>query len=332
MSRVLVTGGAGFIGSHLVDRLVAEKRAVTVLDNLSTGSRANLADAERSGDVRVIVGDILDRDAVAAALDGCDEMFHLAVENVRRSIGKPVENHQVNATGTMIALEEARRRRVARFVYCSSSEIYGNCGSGLLSERTLPEPVTVYGASKLAGEHYAKAYHQTYGLPTTVVRPFNTYGPREHERGDSAEVIPRFVARVLSGLPPVIFGTGRASRDFIYVTETVAGLVLAARCDALIGKVANIAYGRTITIAEVAQTIVRQCGRTDLEPVHIEPRPGDVNVLHADTALAREVLGFVAKTSFEEGVGRYIEWFRRRHADPSVLLDADLRNWAAPPV
>jgi UDP-glucose 4-epimerase len=331
MSRVLVTGGAGFIGSHLVDRLVGEGRAVTVLDNLSTGRRENLAEAEARGDVRVAVGSVLDRDAVAAAMAGCSRVFHLAVESVRRSIGRPVENHDVNATGTLLVLEEARRRRVARFVYCSSSEIYGNCGSGPLSEKTLPEPVTVYGASKLAGEHYAKAYHQTYGLPAAIVRPFNTYGPREHESGDSAEVIPRFVVRVLNGLPPVIFGTGNASRDFTYVTETAAGLALAAGCDALIGKTVNIAFGRTITIAEVARTVLRQCGRTDLAPLHIEPRPGDVHVLHADTAFAREALGFAATTPFEDGLGRYVEWFRRRHPDPSVLLEADVRNWAAQP-
>ncbi len=330
MKRVLVTGGAGFIGSHLVDRLIGEGRGVTVLDDLSSGALENLRDAQSSGDVRLVVGSILDPAAVATAMEGCDVVFHLAVKCVRSSIGKPVENHHVNATGTLNVLEEARRRKTARFVYCSSSEVYGNTSSGLLTEKTLPEPVTAYGAGKLAGEHYAKAYFQTYGLPAIVVRPFNSYGPREHERGESAEVIPRFIGRVLNGLAPVIFGTGTAGRDFTYVTETAAGLALAGRCDALIGKVVNIAYGRMITISEIARAVAAACGRADLKPMHIDPRPGDVQVLHADTGLASSVLGFEAKIAFEEGLARYLEWFKPRYPDASVLLEDEICNWSAP--
>ncbi len=330
MSRVLVTGGAGFIGSHLVDLLVQQGRAVTVLDDLSSGSAENLADAQRDGDVRVIVGSILDRGIVAEALEDCDVVFHLAVKCVRSSIGKPIENHEVNATGTLLLLEEARRRRLPRFVYCSSSEIYGNSSAGLLTEQTLPQPVTVYGAGKLAGEYYAKAYFQTYGLQTIVVRPFNTYGPREHEQGESAEVIPRFIVRVMNGLPPVIFGSGTTARDFIYVTETVKALALAARCDALIGKTVNVAYGRMITVSDIARAVAAQCGRPDLKAVHIDARPGDVQALHADTTVARNALGFAAKIAFEDGLARYIEWFNRRHPDASGLLEADVRNWDTP--
>ena len=330
MKRVLVTGGAGFIGSHLVDRLVGEGNAVTVLDDLSSGARENLTDALRDGDVRLMVGSILDPATVGAAMEGCDVVFHLAVKCVRSSIGKPLENHHINATGTLLLLEEARRRRISRFVYCSSSEIYGNSGAGRLTEETLPQPVTVYGAGKLAGEHYTKAYFQTYGLPAVVVRPFNTYGPREHERGMSAEVIPRFIGRVLNGLPPVIFGSGNAGRDFTYVTETVTGLALAAHCDALIGNVVNIAYGRMITVAEIAQAVAVQCGRPELKPMHIGARPGDVQTLRADTTLAKNALGFSAQIAFEEGLTRYIEWFRPRHPDVSELLETDVRNWSAP--
>ena len=227
-----MTGGAGFIGSHVVDQLVAEGAAVTVLDNFATGSRDNLHDACQRGDVRVVDGSILDRPAIAEAIGGCDTVYHFAVECVRRSLGKPIENHEVNASGTLFVLEAARRVGVSRFVYCSSSEVYGNASSGLLNERiTLCEPMTVYGAAKLAGEYYTKAYHRTYGLPTVVIRPFNSYGPREHDRGDLAEVIPRFVIRVLNGQSPVIFGSGENSRDFTYVTETARGIVLAGRSD-----------------------------------------------------------------------------------------------------
>lgn len=329
--RVLVTGGAGFIGSHLVDRLVADGWAVTVLDDFSTGERRNLTDAQAAGEVRVVEGSILDRAAVADAMEGCDTVFHLAVQCVRRSLGKPIENHDANATGTLYVLEEARQRKVGRFVYCSSSEVYGNGRDSLLNElNTVCEPVTVYGAAKLAGELYAKAYHRTYGLPTVIVRPFNAYGPREHDQGDIAEVIPRFVIRVLNGLPPVIFGDGSCGRDFTYVTETAKGLAMAAACDDLVGREVNIAYGRMVTIKEVADSVVRLCQRPDITPQLSAPRPGDVLALHADTRLARETLGFTAGIAFEDGLERYIDWFTKHYPDPSKLLEDKVENWELP--
>jgi UDP-glucose 4-epimerase len=329
--RCLVTGGAGFIGSHLVDHLVAENWAVTVLDDFSTGTRANLSAAQSRGDVRIAQGSILHPRAIEAAMAGSDVVFHLAVQGVRRSLGEPLRNHEVNATGTLNVLEVARRRRVGRFIYCSSSEVYGNCGcEPLVETATVCEPATVYGAAKLAGEHYAKAYWQTYGLPTIVVRPFNTYGPREHTSGDLAEVIPRFVIRVLNGLPPVIFGTGENGRDFTYVTETVRGIALAANCDSLVGRAVNIAYGKMVTVRQVAEAIARLCGRSGLAPRFIEPRPGDVRALQADTRLARETLGFAAEVGLEEGLRRYIDWFRAIHPDPAALLEDNIRNWRLP--
>jgi UDP-glucose 4-epimerase len=332
MRGCLVTGGAGFIGSHLVDRLVAENWSVTVLDDFSTGTLANLSEARSLGEVRVAEGSILNLRAVEEAMAGSDVVFHLAVQCVRRSLGEPLQNHDVNATGTLNVLEAARRRRVRRFVYCSSSEVYGNRGAGRLNEGTaVCEPATVYGAAKLAGEHYAKAYWQSYGLPTIVVRPFNSYGPREHTSGDLAEVIPRFVIRVLNGLPPVIFGTDENGRDFTYVTETARGIVLAVSCDALVGRAVNIAFGEMVTVSQVAQAIARLCGRPGLVPQFIEPRPGDIRVLRADTRLARETLGFAAEISLEEGLRRYIDWFRTVHPDPAALLEDEIRNWRLPP-
>ena len=329
--RVLVTGGAGFIGSHLVDGLVAEGNAVTVLDDLSTGELANLSEAESAGSVRFVQGSILDRAKVAEAMEGCDRVFHLAVQCVRKSLGQPIENHDVNATGTLYLLEEARQRKVERFVYCSSSEVYGNGRDSLLNERTtVCEPVTVYGAAKLAGELYTKAYHRTYGLPTLVVRPFNSYGPREHYKGQRAEVIPRFLIRVLNGLAPVIFGDGSAGRDFTYVTETARGLTMAATCDALVGREINIAYGRMVTVAEVADCVIRLCQRPDIRPHFGAPRPGDVKALHADTRMAQDVLGFKAEIGFEQGVEQYIHWFCQRHPDVSGLLEDKVENWVLP--
>jgi UDP-glucose 4-epimerase len=329
--RCLVTGGAGFIGSHLVDQLVAENNAVTVLDDFSTGQLSNLSEAQSRGDVRIVRGSILNRGAVEEAMAECDLVFHLAVQCVRRSLSEPLQNHHINATGTLNVLEVARRHRIRRFVYCSSSEVYGNCGEGLLDEATrVCQPTTIYGAAKLAGEHYAKAYWQTYGLPTVVVRPFNAYGPREHLTGDLAEVIPRFVIRVLNGLPPVIFGTGENGRDFTYVTETARGIALAAYRDALIGGVVNIAYGEMGTVQQLAEAIARLCGRPEIAPVYIEPRPGDIRGLLADTRLARATLDFVAEIDLEQGLHRYIDWFRTNHPNSDDLLKDDIRNWRLP--
>jgi UDP-glucose 4-epimerase len=326
---VLITGGAGFIGSHLADRLMAEGCAVTILDDFSSGRRENLAHAD-DRQLRIVEGSVLDAAAVEGAIDGCDRVYHLAVQCVRRSLGNPIENHEVNATGTLRVLEAARRHRVRRFVYCSSSEVYGNCGVERLSEDAPCLPVTVYGAAKLAGEHYTNAYWQTYGLPTIVVRPFNAYGPRAHESGDLAEVIPRFIIRVLNNLPPVIFGGGDNGRDFTYVTDTARGIALAADCDALLGRTVNIARGEMITVAQVAAVIARTCGCSELLPFRFEPRPGDVFKLRADTTLAERMMAFRAELDFEDGIRRYVSWFRAQHNDVAALLEENLQNWQMP--
>jgi UDP-glucose 4-epimerase len=329
-NRILVTGGAGFIGSHLVDALVAAGERVTVLDDFSTGERGNLGHQPASH-VRLVAGSILDETAIEDALADCDRVYHLAVQCVRRSLGAPRQSHDVNATGTLNVLESARRAGIRRFVYCSSSEVYGNTSSNLLNEDVTPcRPVTVYGAAKLAGEYYAEAYRQTYGLPTLVVRPFNAYGPRAHEKGDLAEVVVRFLIRVLNGLPPAIFGDGSNGRDFTYVTDVAHGLRLAGESDALVGQRVNIAFGRMITVKEVAQTIMRVCGRNDLGVELARPRPGDVHVLRADTRRAAELLGYRASIGFEDGIRRYVDWFREHHPDPAILLESTVENWTMP--
>jgi len=330
--RVLVTGGAGFIGSHLVDALAEVGERVTVLDDFSTGERGNLVNQPASR-VRVVTGSILDQTSIEDALTDCDRVYHLAVQCVRRSLGEPRQNHDVNATGTLNLLEFARRMGVRRFVYCSSSEVYGNTSIGLLNEDATPcRPVTVYGAAKLAGELYAEAYRQTYGLPTVVVRPFNAYGPRAHEQGDLAEVVVRFLIRVLNGLPPVIFGDGSNGRDFTYVTDAAHGIRLAGESDLLVGQRVNIAFGRMLTVKDVARTIMQICGRNDLGVQLSRPRPGDVGVLRADTRRAAEILGYRARVGFEDGIRRYLDWFRKRHPDPAVLLESKVENWTIPTV
>lgn len=332
IDRVLVTGGAGFIGSHVVDYLLARGRDVTVLDNFATGSRQNLHDANKTGRLRIVEGSILESSAVQASLEGCSEVFHMAVECVRRSIGKPLANHHINATGTLNVLEAARAAGIQRFTYCSSSEVYGNSSSELLDEaRTVPRPVTVYGGAKLAGEHYTLAYHQTYGMDTRVVRPFNAYGPREHCQGDLAEVIPRFLIRILNGKAPIIFGTGENSRDFTYVTEVAEGIVRVGAHDNLAGETVNIAYGQNVSVKRIAELLVMLCQAPGVRPQLDSPRPGDVLHLHASVEKAKRVLGFTAATSIEAGLERYIAWFKSENPDPSLLLEEKVHNWTQPP-
>lgn len=332
MERVLVTGGAGFIGSHLVDALLGRGHAVTVLDDLSVGAADNLADASRSDRLRFVQGSILDDDTLDAAMQDCQLVFHLAVQCVRSSLGRPRESHDVNATGTLAVLEAARRHSVARFVYCSSSEVYGNASAERLSEdTTVCQPVTVYGAAKLAGELYADAYRLTYGLPTAIVRPFNAYGPRAYQTGTRAEVLPRFVGRVLNGLSPIVFGDGSSGRDFAYVTEVAEGILRAGLDDALLGQKVNIAFGRMVTVQEVARIVLAALGRNDLSIEKLAARPGDVNSLHADPSKAERTIGYRATIDFEQGVQRYIEWVRARYPDPAALLEATPTNWHLPP-
>jgi UDP-glucose 4-epimerase len=327
----LVTGGAGFIGSHLVDQLIAEGTLVTVIDDFSSGHALNLAEAHKTGKLRFIEGSIMDHAALASAMHGADVVFHMAVECVRRSLGNPLRNHEVNATGTLRVLEAARTAKVKRFIYCSSSEVYGNASSGMLSEDiTVCAPVTIYGAAKFVGEHYTHAYRTTYGLSTMVVRPFNAYGPREHHKGDLAEVIPRFMIRVLNGLPPIVFGNGSQGRDFTHVTEVARGLILASKCDGMIGQTTNIAYGRMVTILELAERIMGLTGNTHLRPQCVDSRPGDVHRLHADTRKAMNLFGFSASIKIEDGLEQYISWFKAQYPDPSKLIEQQLQNWEMP--
>jgi len=190
--------------------------------------------------------------------------------------------------------------------------------------------MTVYGAAKLTGELYAKAYYRTYGLPTTIVRPFNAYGPRAHDKGDLAEVIPRFIMRARNDLPPIIFGNADNGRDFTYVSEVAAAIVAAAECDAIIGDIVNIAYGKMITIGEVASSILKLCQKRKLVPRIIENRPGDVHVLRADTGKAERLLGFKANIPFESGLEKYLDWLMDRYPDATGFLEDDVINWSMP--
>ncbi len=322
--RILITGGAGFIGSHLVEELCRDNQ-VTVLDDFSVGRSENL-DAVND-QIRVVVGDISNRADVDAVMPGIDVVFHLAVVCLRVSISDPMRSHLVNDLGTLNLLLAARQHGVERFVYVSSSEIYGTTELELINEEHPLRPITPYAASKLAGEFYAQSFQRTYGFPTMVVRPFNSYGPRAHLEGASGEVIPKFVARAMAGMPLIVFGDGLQTRDFTWVGDTVRGIRLAGECDELIGQCINIAHGEEISILTIAN-LVRSLVGSDV-PIETHPdRPGDVRRHRADVERSRRLLGFTASINIETGLRRYIEWVKTLPGDPvSWLEHEEVYNW-----
>ena len=324
--RVLVTGGAGFIGSHLVE-LLAPTNRVTVVDSLTSGSAENLVRARELGDVLLIDADIRQSRLMARLMRETDVVFHLAVICLRESIGTPEAAHEVNATATLQLLGIAQAAGVKRFVYCSSSEVYGTVVRDPMSEDHPLDPATVYGASKLAGEKYTLAYHKTYGFDCIVVRPFNTYGPRSHYEGFSGEAIPRFVINALAGRPLIIHGDGEQTRDFTYVTDAARGILLAAECDRLTGDVVNIACGTEASVNALAVKIIEQTGSSS--PVeHVEGRPGDVRRHHADISKARKLLGYEPRIPIDEGLYLTVEWMRGNIGDlETAARSIEEHNW-----
>jgi len=330
-ASILVTGGAGFIGSHLVEHLAAAGHAVRVLDNFRNGRLENLDPARALGRVEVIHGDITDRDTCVAACRGVDTIYHLACLGVRHSLHNPVENHQVNALGTLYILEAARARGVARFLYMSTSEVYGRAEGFPIRESTSTYPLTVYGASKLAGEHYARAYHECWGLSTVCVRPFNNYGPRSHFEGDAGEAIPRFILRALAGLPPVVFGDGSHTRDFLYVKDCARALEIIAATPSLTGQIVNLGYGKEMEIGRLARLVAEAAGRPGLNPQHVAPRPADVPRLWVDTSKLAQATGFRPTTAWEDGLRATVDYFRGLRLDASTLERlAPVENWNPP--
>ncbi len=325
--RVLVTGGAGFIGSELVRQLAAHGFGVRVVDNLVNGRQENL-DGVLGAKVELVVADVRDAESMAAQLRDVEIVFHLACLGVRHSIHSPLENHEVNASATLALLSAARTNGVKRFVYVSSSEVYGTARTAPITEEHPTLPMTVYGASKLAGEAYTRAFWETYSYPTVVLRPFNAYGPRCHHEGDSGEVIPKFLLRCLAGKPMVIFGDGTQTRDFTFVGDTAGGILAAGLSDASVGQTINLGSGKEIQICELATTIAQALGRPQAEIIHVEPRPGDVLRLLADSSKAKRLLHFEPTVTLREGLTRLRDWYASQGKSPEELLQQEVvRNW-----
>jgi len=308
MRRFLVTGGAGFIGSHIATALVERGDEVRVLDNLSTGHRSNLDHLE--GRVEWIEGDLTCAETVAAAVEGVDCVFHqAALASVPRSVEAPLDTHAACVTGTLNLLIAAQDRGVRRVVYAGSSSAYGDQPYMAKRESDPPAPLSPYAAAKLAGEHYCHCFTATYGLETVTVRYFNVFGPRQDPHSQYSAVIPLFVTAMLAGRQPTIFGDGRQSRDFTYVDNVVRGNLLAADAPAAVGKTINVACGYETDLLNLVAAINRILG-TRIEPRFDKPRAGDVRNSLADITLARQLLDYEPVVHFEDGLRRSIDFYK----------------------
>lgn len=302
--RTCVTGGAGFIGSHLVDRLVADGCEVTVLDNLSTGRRENLDGVGE--DVRLLEGDLRDPIAVAEAVEGCEVVFHqAALAAVARSIDHPGEVTDVNVGGTLHVLEAARGAGVRRVVFASSSSIYGDTPTLPKTETMPSSPRSPYAATKVAGEAYLLAFQASFGLEGVALRYFNVYGPRQSARSQYAAVVPLFVEAMQAGLSPTIYGDGEQTRDFTYVADVVDAVVRAGSAPRAPGEAMNVGGGRRVSIRTLA-TIVGKSVGFEGEPIYEAPRPGDVKDSLADIRRVQDVLGWDPRVFLEEGIARIV--------------------------
>jgi UDP-glucose 4-epimerase len=300
VSAYLVTGGAGFIGSHVVEALVGRGARVRVLDDLSTGREENLAAV--ADQVELVVGDVVDPEVASAAVAGCEYVIHLAaIASVQASLETPRRTHRVNVDGTLTVLEAARRAEVQRVIFASSAAIYGDHTALPLSECLPPISLSPYAASKAAGESYCRAFWASYDLPTVTLRFFNVYGPRQDPNSPYSGVISVFADRMSCGGRPIIYGDGEQTRDFVYVKDVVRSVLAACERDAAVGGVFNIANGQQTSVLELVEVLNRILG-SELQPQFAPPRAGEVRYSQADVRRAREALGIDAQVPLEEGL------------------------------
>ena len=316
----LVTGGAGFIGSHLTMRLLADGGRVRVLDNFSTGSLENLAAAgAHRANLEIIRGDIRDLAAVERAAAEASVIFHqAAMRSVPRSVADPLGANEHNVTGTLHVFEAARRAGVRRVVYASSSSVYGDRPELPKREDQVPAPISPYAVSKAAGEQYGRVWHRLYGVETVGLRYFNVFGPRQDPASEYAAVIPRFILWALRGEPLQVHGDGGQSRDFTYIDNVVDANLLAARAPEVGGEVFNVGCGERTSLLDIIARVEKILGRA-LERRHTPLRAGDVPHTLADLSKGKRLLGYTPLVGFDEGLARTVEYFRAIASRPRPL-------------
>ena len=315
----LVTGGAGFIGAELVRKLAQRGFRVRAVDNLVGGKRENLSDVTGNR-VELVAADIRDEAAMATLVPGVDVIFHLACLGVRHSFNSPAENHAVNASATLGLLKIARASGVNRFVYVSSSDVYGKTQQVPISEQHPTLPTSVYGASKLAGEAYTRAFWETYRYPTVVARAFTTYGPGCKTYGD--HVIPQFMARCMAGEETVISSDAAQTHDFTYVSDMAEGILAAGLSQDCVGQTLNFGTGNAIPVCELAVRIAEVLGKTGAEITHAEPLGAGLPVV-ADISKAQQLLGFQPTVSLSEGLSRLRDWYLSQSKAAAELIEGE---------
>jgi len=314
-SRVLVTGGAGFIGSHLVGRLLAEGFEVWVLDDFSAGRMENVSCHNGVRGFHLVRGDVRDVDLVEKVVDGVDAVFHeAALVDVALSIENPVLFNEVNVVGTLNLLRACLGSDVKRFVFASSAAVYGDSKPARKREDMVPEPVSPYGVSKLAAESYVRVFNELYGLETVCLRCFNVYGSRQGVGSSYSGVITAFLSRLLRGEPPVIHGDGKQSRDFVHVDDVVSANLLALEKENAVGEVFNIASGTAVSVCELAKILQKITNKELLKPLFTEPRAGDIKHCLGDISKAQELLGFHPNIQLDDGLSRLVEWHLKARA------------------
>ena len=308
MATYLVTGGAGFIGSNIVDELLRREQTVRVLDNFATGKEENLAEA--AGRIDLIRGDVRDVSTVDRAVAGCDFVLHqAALASVPRSIADPLANNEVNVQGTLNILMAAQKHGVKRVVYASSSSVYGDSEELPKIEAMPPNPKSPYAVAKLAAEYYCRVFATLHGMTTVSLRYFNVFGPRQDPNSQYSAVIPLFVKALIEKHAPTIHGDGEQSRDFTFIANVVAANLLACEANISGGRVYNIACGGRFTLNELYAALARQLG-SKIEPVYGPPRPGDVKHSMAGITCIERDLGYRVSVSFEAGIERTVRWYQ----------------------
>ena len=308
-NRVLVTGGAGFIGSHLTEALVAKGCRVTVLDNLTTGHMANLSTVKDR--IEFVHGDIRDLGTLDRTTSGCEFIFHLAaVVSVPQTVEQPVDSAKVNDMGTLHVFEAARNSGAVGVVFASSSAVYGDDPELPKREDMLPKTLSPYAAQKMTGEYYAQVYTNLFGIKSTCLRFFNVYGPRQDPSSAYSGVISIFMAKTVSGTSPTIYGDGNQSRDFVFVGDVVRAILLAAASSAAAGGSVNIGSGRPVTVNNLWEMICRINGST-MPPLYAPSRPGDIYASVADIEKAKSQIGFSPETDFDRGLELTFQWYKK---------------------